>query len=144
VLRRGTARDAGGDPRERRLGRAAPPRGDPAECFRALGWTVQNPVEIGEAAFGKGAANIPSAEYLRADVRAICDCTAIALLPGWEQSTGARAEVAVAVTIGLDFYDAGTMHRIDAPARVVICGGYERPAGAVDTLDTIDTVEVPS
>jgi hypothetical protein len=115
-----------------------------AARFRALGWTVHNPVEIGEAAFGKGAANIPSAEYLRADVRAICDCTAIALLPGWEQSTGARAEVAVAVTIGLDFYDAGTMHRIDAPARVVICGGYERPAGAVDTLDTIDTVEVPS
>lgn len=105
--------------------------------FRAAGWHVENPVEIGEAAFGNGNPNVPGGEYLRADVRAICDCNAMALLPGWEKSTGARAEVALAVTIGLAFHDAETMARIAAPSRIVICGGYEKPAGAVDSLDAV-------
>lgn len=105
--------------------------------FRVWGWTVHNPVEIGAAMFGNGNPNVPGGEYLRADVRALCDCQAIALLPGWERSTGARAEVALAITIGLEFYDALTATPIAPPERVTICGGYERPAGAVDTLDSL-------
>lgn len=108
-----------------------------AARFRAAGWQVQNPVEIGEALLGNGNPEIPGGEYLRADVRAIADCTAIALLPGWERSTGARCEVALAITIGHAFYDAETMAPIATPTRVVICGGYEKPAGAVDTLDAV-------
>lgn len=108
-----------------------------ASRFRAGGWLVENPVEIGEEVLGNGNPDIPGGEYLRADVRRICDCSAIALLPGWERSTGARAEIALAISIGLDFYDAGTMQRREAPHRVVICGGYEKPAGLVDTLDAV-------
>lgn len=132
---------------DRKLYVAGPMRGYPehnfpafnraTERFRAAGWYVCSPVEIGEAAFGNGNPNVSGGEYLRADVREICDCSAIALLPGWEASTGARAEVALCISIGLDFYDAETMERREAPERVVICGGYEKPPGAVDTLDAV-------
>lgn len=104
--------------------------------FRAWGWTVYNPVEIGEK-IGNGNPGIPGSEFLREDVCAIALCGAIALLPGWERSTGARCEVALAVTIGLDFYDAESLQPIEPPSRVVVCGGYERPAGAVNTLDAL-------
>jgi hypothetical protein len=107
-----------------------------ARRFRRCAWKVHNPVEIGEA-LGNGNPDIPGGEYLRADVKAICDCTAIALLPGWERSVGARAEVALAITIGLAFYDALTVERISPPSRVVVCGGYEIAPGAVDTLDAV-------
>jgi hypothetical protein len=63
-------------------------------------------------------------------------CTAIALLPGWERSVGARCEVVVAVTLGFAFYDE-TGASIPAPTRVVCSGGYSVAPGAVDTLDAI-------
>lgn len=105
-----------------------------AERFRAAGWDVRNPVEIG-AALCANDPNTPGGAYLRADLREVIDCAAVALLPGWEASVGARCEVVVAVTIGLAFYDAVTMEPMAAPDRIVCHGGYERPPGAVDTLD---------
>lgn len=110
-----------------------------AERFRALGWDVRNPVDIGAAIHGNGNPNIPGGEYLRADVREICDCSAIALLAGWEASTGARAEVALGISIGLDFYSAGTCIRREPPAYVTVCGGYERAPGAVETVEALIT-----
>lgn len=136
--------------RYRRLMRiyvAGPMRGLPEHNFpafnaaaarlRELGCVVENPVEIGEQAFGNGNPDVAGGEYLRADISRLVGCSAIALLPGWERSTGARAEVALAISLGLEFYDAITLLCIDAPARVTICGGYERGAGPVDTLDTL-------
>jgi hypothetical protein len=125
---------------------AGPMRGHPAhnfpafysaaDRFRRAGWIVRNPAEIGLEAFGNDpAAGGPA--YMRADLRAICDVDAMALLPGWEQSTGARCEVVVAITLGLAFYDAESMYAIPAPSRVVVSGGYEKAAGAVDTLDSL-------
>lgn len=104
--------------------------------FRALGWTVLSPVEIGREAFGNDP-DVPGAEYLRADVAALARCDAIAILPGWQASTGARCEVAIALTLGLDFYDAGSATRTERPRRVTIDGGYERPPGPVETLDDL-------
>ena len=81
--------------------------------------------------------DVPGGEYIRADVKALADCSAIALLPGWERSTGARCEAVVARTIGLSFYCAETAAETDPPARIICNGGYEQPAGAaVDVLDT--------
>lgn len=106
-----------------------------AELFRADGWQVENPVEIAAEVHGDNQDLAPT-EYLRADLVRICGgCTAIALLPGWEASTGARAEVAVGITLGLDFYDALTMRPIDTPERVAICGGYDRPPGLVSAIE---------
>ena len=40
-------------------------------------------------------------DFMREDIRAMLDCDTIAFIPGWEQSTGARVELTVAVAIGL-------------------------------------------
>lgn len=107
-----------------------------AAAFAALGWETVSPVDIGQALFGNQP-DVPGGEYIRADVKALADCSAIALLDGWERSTGARCEAVVALTIGLQFYDAASGEPMDAPSRIVCDGGYERAAGAVDTLDGV-------
>lgn len=38
---------------------------------------------------------------MRCDIAVLCTCDAIAMLPGWEQSRGARLEHAVARELGL-------------------------------------------
>jgi hypothetical protein len=111
------------------------------ERLRAAGWgTVHNPAVIGEIAFGNDP-TVPGAEYIRRDLHVLCLCGAIALLPGWEASVGARCEVVVAITLGLAFVDAETLAEIPAPRRVVIAGGYERAPGAIESLeDVLDEV----
>ena len=47
------------------------------------------------------------AEYMRTDLRALLDCEAIALLPGWEQSRGARCEVSIAEDLGMRRVEIG-------------------------------------
>lgn len=110
---------------------------DAAQRFRKQGYIVHNPVTIGQQMLGNGRTDIPMGEYLRHDIEAITKCSHIALLRGWRASTGARAEVAVAVSIGLQFVDAYTMQDMPAPERVTICGGYERPAGEVEHLEDL-------
>ena len=38
---------------------------------------------------------------MRADIKALCDCTHLVLLPGWENSNGAHLELHIAHRIGL-------------------------------------------
>lgn len=64
--------------------------------LRALGHTVVNPAEIDEQP-GK-----EWHEYMRKDIRAMMDCNAIHLLPGWKRSRGARLEHLIAMELGFD------------------------------------------
>lgn len=61
-----------------------------AEHLDALGYDVANPAEI------SAGVQAHYVDYLREDLRALLDCDGVALLPGWEFSTGARNEVNVA------------------------------------------------
>lgn len=101
---------------------------DASHRFRCAGWTVRNPVEIGREAFGLDPQAVSPAAFLREDVRILIDCDAIAVLPGWELSTGAKCEAAVARSLGLTFYDATTLEEIPPPSLIEIRGGYELPA----------------
>lgn len=68
--------------------------------LRNLRWDVVNPVEINSD---------PEADWLEciaADLAALKDCTAICLLPGWEQSFGAQIEHLAAQKLGLAVYHA--------------------------------------
>lgn len=66
-----------------------------AADLRAAGYFAVNPAEI-------NAINPDSwSSCMRADIKALCDCDVIALLPGWEASSGAHLELHIAHRIGL-------------------------------------------
>jgi hypothetical protein len=81
-------------------------------AVEALGYEVVNPCDIapvdheGECPPGydpgeDASGHTSSACFMRADLRALLDCDAIYLLPGWSRSRGATVEHAVAVACGI-------------------------------------------
>src|SRR5690349_9675732 len=66
-----------------------------ANVLQRAGFRTLNPLDNG---LPEG---LPWSDYLRADVKMVCDATAIALLPNWEASRGARLEVATAHGLGM-------------------------------------------
>ena len=83
-----------------------------AAKWRALGFDVVNPAEN----FG-GDQSLPWAMYMRQDIAQLATCDAIALLPGYRSSEGARRELLIAQTIGLGVFDAMAMNPF-APVRI--------------------------
>ena len=74
-----------------------------AASLRAMGFDVANPAEINAD---------PHAEWqqcMRADIKALCDCDVIALMPGWENSKGAHLEVHIAHRLGLKVLSLDTI-----------------------------------
>lgn len=67
-----------------------------AKQLRALGLTVFNPTET-----SGGDQSHPYAYYCRKDSLAVLDVDCVIVLPGWEESAGARLEVALATGLGL-------------------------------------------
>lgn len=65
-----------------------------ARYLRAQGFEVVSPAEIQEAGTWE--------LCLRADLRELCTCDAIALMPGWEASKGANLELHVAHRLGME------------------------------------------
>ncbi len=78
-----------------------------ADRLRQAGWDVVNPAEN----FG-GRTDLPHETYLRADVALLVGCDAIAMLPGWEDSRGARLEYLLARELGMPVIDAATFQPI--------------------------------
>lgn len=66
-----------------------------AEQLRAKGLEVVNPAEINAETGGRWQ------DYLKEDIKALCDCDALALLPGWMNSNGAHLELHLAHRLGL-------------------------------------------
>lgn len=90
--------------------------------LRAAGWALVSPAELDEGPVREAAlrsatgsrADIPAftayGEILGRDVSHLVDaCRGIVLLPHWEKSQGARTEVFVGLTHGLDFVALGVM-----------------------------------
>lgn len=68
-----------------------------AEKLRGTGYAVTSPHE-----FGEGDPTQTWADYLRVDLIAMLQhCSAVAVLPGWEESRGASLEVYVAEKLGM-------------------------------------------
>lgn len=66
-----------------------------ASALRSAGHDVVNPAEINPDSA------MPWEQCMRADIKALCDCDTIAMLPGWENSKGAHLEVHVAHRLGI-------------------------------------------
>lgn len=67
-----------------------------AAALRAAGYDVVNPAEVN--------ANNPGdwSACMRADIKALCDCDGLALMPGWENSRGAHLELHIAHRIDIE------------------------------------------
>jgi len=73
-----------------------------AAALRARGLEVKSPTEVSDD--GPPAdytAEMPYGYYLRRSLRMLLDCDEVVLLPGWEQSRGARLEREVAEALGM-------------------------------------------
>jgi hypothetical protein len=67
-----------------------------AACELALrGFVPANPGNL-------GAGEMPYKEYLKAGIKLLLTCDAVALLDGWENSRGAKLEYQVAHACGID------------------------------------------
>lgn len=67
-----------------------------AAKLRAAGYEVINPAELNPDP------SMTWEECLRVDIRWLCECDAIALMPGWERSKGANLELHIAHRLGLE------------------------------------------
>ena len=83
--------------------------------WRASGWEVLNPAES-----FRGRQDLPYRRYMRNALKLVMKAGAIALLPGWENSTGALMEILVATRQEYDFFDAITGDAIEGPKVKVI------------------------
>jgi hypothetical protein len=81
-----------------------------AARLRQAGWEVVNPAEN----FG-GRTDLPHETYLRADVILLAQCDAAAMLPGWEESRGAKLEYLLARELSLELLDAETLQPLHHP-----------------------------
>lgn len=95
---------------------AGPMRGYPQYNFPAFdaaadslardGHDVVNPAQMDrDVGFDPQSTEVSDSflrDALQRDLSAICECDAIAMLPGWEASGGAKIEWALAVHLGLD------------------------------------------
>lgn len=90
------------------------------ERWLAAGHQPFNPAQIDRVLqYGPGQGENPShlRHVIQMDLACLFAADALALLPGWERSTGAAAELALVQFLGLPVYDAVTMERLHPPAR---------------------------
>jgi hypothetical protein len=67
-----------------------------AARLRERGYVVVSPAELNPDN------TVTWQAAMRTDIKALCDCDAIALMPGWEKSAGAQLELHVAHRLGLE------------------------------------------
>ena len=104
-----------------------------AEMLRLCGWTVMSPVENDEndGIVLDGTTGQETFDYRRAmawDLRQVCECDCVIVMPGWEYSRGALLEVYVALEVGTPVYTYLSQRRItELPKREVGFSSQPQP-----------------
>lgn len=101
-----------------------------ADALRAQGYDIVSPAELDDAEDAEMAKNSPDGslgsvkktwgDFLSRDVKLLADdgINAIAFLPGWEKSRGAKLEAFVGVLGKLEFFTIRVLDAEDDPATV--------------------------
>ncbi len=101
-----------------------------ARRLERAGWEVVNPADN----FG-GRTDLPRSSYLRADVVLLLQCDALAVLPGWEASLGAKIEYLLARELGMPVFDSQTLAVLPADllpgVAVMLSGGRDGSARCI-------------
>jgi len=83
------------------------------ERLRLAGYTPINPAQLDrDVGVNETTDPLPPnflRDAMRRDLGAICDCSHIAILPGWKNSKGVAVEFALARLLGLTILDAITL-----------------------------------
>ena len=74
-----------------------------AQRLRSAGYVVVNPAEVNPDTA------MTWEQCLRADIKALCDCDTLALMPGWENSKGAHLELHIAHRLGMTITTVGAL-----------------------------------
>lgn len=69
--------------------------------LRAAGYDVASPHRVHDGHPQSRPGDYPWQWYMRQGIRQMLDCDAVALLPGWTQSRGARVESRLAHDLGM-------------------------------------------
>jgi hypothetical protein len=84
--------------------------------FRQKGYEVINPAILaGSDVPDTGVHSKHYFDMLKRDIRLLVECDAIAMLPGWQNSKGARLEYFIARTFNLIILDAITGEALELP-----------------------------
>ena len=84
----------------------------PAFNVAAARWREKHAKVINPAELDGGKTGEPWEYYLRRDIPHLLSADAVAVLPGWRQSRGARLEVVIAEAMGMPLFDAEAMSRL--------------------------------
>lgn len=89
-----------------------------AACLTESGYNTVSPYDVSACANACGESATSDMHlwscYLRHDIKAMLDCDAIAMLPGWERSHGARLELTVAAACGLTVLMLNSLYRVQS------------------------------
>lgn len=104
--------------------------------LRAAGHEPVNPATMdreidGFDGTGDASAIHPKHVYMQRDLPAVLSCDAVAVLPKWWESEGARNEVAVAVMTGKPILNSGSLKPIDTPLVMAAIEEFRRPGWLV-------------
>lgn len=80
-----------------------------ADKLRTLGYEVLNPFDLDQEGFNPEQCWF---KYLKRDLKELLSCDALCLLPGWEESKGARLEVVVAIQLELPLFRLTETNRL--------------------------------
>ena len=82
------------------------------KVLEVKGYEVVNPVKVGEKLIEvfEGEKNVPYCLFMRADLKALLECTHIYMLDNWYKSKGAIIEYIVAKVCGLKVVHQGVRH----------------------------------